>query len=113
MTLVGNQYGERDRQLSTAEWEALLGRQFRSLRLRAELDQVTLAGRAAVSLGALKNLESGGGSSLKTVVRVAIALDCAHWLRTLSPPISVSPIEILRSGREPRRRVYRARRKKL
>jgi transcriptional regulator with XRE-family HTH domain len=98
-------------QLSTDDWEERLGSQFRALRIRAQLDQATLADRAAVSLGSVKNLEQGRGSSLRTIICVAIALDRGEWLESLAPAISVSPIDLLRSRRTPRSRVYRSRKK--
>ena len=95
---------------STDEWEALVGEQFRSLRIARNLDQAQLAELAGVSLGSVKGLEQGRGSTLKTIVRVARALDREAWLRGLAPRPTVSPIDVLRSSRtSPRRRVYRAR----
>jgi transcriptional regulator with XRE-family HTH domain len=104
--------GSRAAQLSTDEWEATIGAQFRSLRIRAQLDQFGLAELAGISVGAVKGLEQGRGSSLKTIVCVALALDRAQWLEAISPPITVSPIAILQSGRAARTRVYRPREKK-
>lgn len=94
----------------TDDWEAYLGEQFRKLRIRAEFDQQQLAERAGISAGALKNLESGKGSSLKTLVKVCRALGRTDWLQALAPRIAVSPLQMLRAskGRE-RQRVYRAR----
>jgi transcriptional regulator with XRE-family HTH domain len=97
-------------QLSSDEWEQRIGEQFRALRLRQGFDQVELADAAGVSPGAVKNLEQGKGSTLKTLVKVARALGRADWLLEVAPPVTVSPIEILRSGRQRRRsRVYRPR----
>ena len=94
----------------TESEEAIVGEQFRSLRLARDLDQAQLADLAGVSLGAVKGLEQGKGSTLKTIVRLARALDREDWLRSLAPRPTVSPIDVLRSSRtEPRRRVYRAR----
>jgi transcriptional regulator with XRE-family HTH domain len=94
---------------STAELEASLGEQFRAIRIAAGLDQAQLASLAGLSLGAVKNLEQGNGSTLRTVVRVARALGRDDWLTALAPRVTVSPIDMLRSRREPRRRVYRQR----
>jgi transcriptional regulator with XRE-family HTH domain len=92
------------------EWELLLGEQVRALRVRSGRDQAELADAAGVSLGAVKNLEQGRGSTLKTLVRIARTLDRADWLTALAPPVAVSPIELMRSGRRtPRERVYRPR----
>jgi transcriptional regulator with XRE-family HTH domain len=95
---------------TTEEWESTLGEQFRAVRIAAGLDQSQLAARAGVALGSIKNLEQGRGSTLKTVIRVSRALGREDWLGAMSPRITVSPIDVLRSSRrEPRRRVYRAR----
>lgn len=94
------------------EWEAVVGAEVRAARIAANLDQAALAARADVSLGALKNLEAGKGSSLKSVVRVVRALDRTDWLEALAPPITVSPLAMLaakRSGARPRQRVGRPR----
>jgi transcriptional regulator with XRE-family HTH domain len=99
-------------QLSTGEWESLIGQDFRALRLLSRFDQASLADLAGVSLGTLKNLENGRGSTLKTIVCVAIALGRESWLEALSPTITVSPINVLRSGTGGRQRVFRPRRKK-
>ena len=103
MTIVG-------RSFSSDEWELRLGEQVRHQRLQRNLDQRQLADAAGVSLGSVKNLEQGRGSTLRTVVRVARALDREDWLAALSPRLSVSPLDVLRSSSvEPRRRVYRKR----
>jgi transcriptional regulator with XRE-family HTH domain len=95
---------------SSDEWELSLGSQVRSLRISHGLDQRQLAELAGASLGSVKNLEQGRGSTLKTVVRVARALDREDWLAGFAPRVSVSPIDVLRSSRrEPRQRVYRPR----
>ena len=94
---------------STSEIEARLGEQFRALRIAAGFDQSQLADHAGVSLGSVKNLEQGKGSSLRTVVRVARALGRDDWLSSLAPRVTVSPIDVFRSRREPRQRVYRSR----
>jgi transcriptional regulator with XRE-family HTH domain len=97
---------------STAEWEALLGEQLRSIRLDSGHDQAALADLADVSLTAVKNLENGRGSTLRTLVRVLRALDRADWLATLAPEPTVSPLDLLRSSSTtPRRRVYRPRKR--
>src|ERR1700679_3548401 len=88
------------------EWEGMVGEQVRSARIAADLDQERLAALADVSVGALSNLERGRGSSLKTLVAVVRALDRTDWLEALAPPVTVSPMQMLRSKqRSPRSRV--------
>jgi transcriptional regulator with XRE-family HTH domain len=101
---------DRGRLLDTDEWEQTIGEQFRRLRLARNLDQTQLADLAGVSLGSVKGLEQGRGSTLKTIVRLARALDREDWLHSLAPRVTVSPIDVLRTSRTaPRRRVYRKR----
>lgn len=94
---------------STAEIEERVGEQARALRIAAGLDQAQLARLAGVSVGSVKNLEQGKGSTLRTVVRVVRALGREDWLASLAPRVGVSPIDVLRARSEPRKRVYRAR----
>ena len=101
-----------EQQISTDEWEKQVGENLRSLRLRAGLDQIGLASQADVSVGALRSLERGTGSTLKTLVRVARALGREDWLAALAPRVTVSPLELARSGGVARERVYRPRPRK-
>lgn len=82
---------------STEEWETTLGEQVRNLRLRRNLDQQGVAEQAGVGLSALKNLESGKGATLKTLIRVLRALDRINWLDTLAPAVSISPLQMLKA----------------
>jgi len=102
----------REPQLSTEEWEGRIGVQFRAMRLSAGSDQSELAEQAAVSIGALRNLERGNGSTLKTLVRVARALGREDWLQSIAPTVSVSPLDLVRSSPRARTRVYRPRRER-
>ncbi len=81
------------------------------MRIRSNQEQTELAERAGVSVGALKNLEGGKGSSLKTLIKVARALGRTDWLEALAPKVTVSPMQMLRaqSKTTPRQRVYRPR----
>lgn len=93
---------------TTEEWEAEIGEQARSLRLRQNLDQKSLAEQAGIGLSALKNLESGKGASLKTLIKTLRALGRAGWLETLSPAVSISPLQMLKA-RPQRQRASRSR----
>ena len=83
-------------QLPTDDREAEIGRQLRSLRLRQDLDQRTLAERAGVALNVVKNLEAGKGSTVSSLIRVLRALGRADWLSSLSPTVSISPMQMLK-----------------
>ncbi|MCX8567189.1 MAG: DNA-binding transcriptional regulator, XRE-family HTH domain [Glomeribacter sp. 1016415] len=98
-------------QRSTDEWMLHLGGQIRALRIRTHLDQTELAALANSSTGAIKNLENGKGSSLKTMVKVIRALNRTDWLELLAPMMPISPMQILKAKQKnkPRMKVYRAR----
>lgn len=88
------------------EWESLIGEQVRNARIASDLDQKRLSELANVSVGAVSNLERGKGSSLKTLVAVVRAVGRTEWLDSLAPPVTVSPIQVLRAKqRSPRTRV--------
>lgn len=86
-----------DTEKTVEEWGEKLGEQMRALRLRINLDQVSLAKRAGIGLTAIKNLESGKGATLKTLIKALRVLDRADWLGTLAPPVSISPLQMLKA----------------
>lgn len=83
--------------MTTEEWEATLGRQLRDLRLRQNVDQRQLAEQAGVALNVVKNLESGKGATVKSLVKVLRALGRVEWLDSLAPAVSISPLQMLKS----------------
>ncbi|MGH1505414.1 MAG: helix-turn-helix domain-containing protein [Acidimicrobiales bacterium] len=62
------------------EIEAHVGSQFRALRKSAGWTQRELARAAGVSVSTIRNLETGEGSSLSTIIEVSRALDRVDWL---------------------------------
>ena len=95
---------------TSAELEQLLGSRLRELRLLKDLDQNSLAARAGISLNAIKHLESGKGARVNSLIKVLRALERTDWLDTLAPTVSISPMQMLKSGsREPRRARRRVR----
>jgi len=90
--------------LTSQELEQRLGERLRELRLLKNMDQRTLAGLAGLSLNAVKHLESGHGARVHSLVKVLRALDREQWLETVAPTVSISPMQMLKSGsREPKR----------
>jgi hypothetical protein len=69
-----------------------------------------LAEQAGVGLTALKNLESGKGAALKTLIKILRALNRIDWLETLAPAVSISPLQMLKS-KPVRQRAYAPRKK--
>lgn len=94
--------------LTPEEMEAELGVKLRALRLNKNIDQQTLAERAGISVRALRNLENGQGSSVKTLVRVLRALGREGWLQTVAPVATINPLMLTRFA-EPRQRASRPR----
>ena len=86
--------------MQTDALERQLGERIRAARVAAHLTQVELADNANVSLGALKHLESGSGSSTSTLVKVLRALGEESWLDKLGPTaVTFNPIEVLEARR--------------
>jgi transcriptional regulator with XRE-family HTH domain len=91
---------------TTDEWSAELGAQLRQLRLRKQIEQKQLSEMAGVALNAVKNLESGKGATVSSLIKVLRALGRADWLQSLAPPVSISPLQLLKA-KHPRQRVGR------
>ena len=91
------------------ELMTLIGERLRARRLRENISQQTLAERSGISLKAVKNLESGCGASLLSLVSVCRTLGATDWVDSLGPASDISPLEIAARGRmrvhaSPRRR---------
>jgi transcriptional regulator with XRE-family HTH domain len=78
------------------ELEIAISRDLKALRLQLDINQKTLAARANISLRAVKNLEGGLGTTLRTFVSVLRALGREDWLKTLAPVASVNPLSLTR-----------------
>jgi transcriptional regulator with XRE-family HTH domain len=86
---------------STDAWEAELGQRLRVARKRARLSQAALATTANVSLSAIKSLEAGRGSTLRTFISVVRALDLDTGLdRTFAVASTVSPVAMMQARSE-------------
>jgi len=102
--------------MTVEQLEQRLGQNLRATRITQDLTQSELADRANVSLGAVKSLEKGGGSTITTFVKVTRALGQQSWIDELRPPSrAFNPLDLLvaQEGRPPRsterQRVGRAR----
>lgn len=92
--------------------EASLGAQVRRARLYEDMTQAELADQANISPVTLANLESGRGSTLRTLIKVVRALGREDWLELLEPIPTVSPLALARAAdglQEKRRASRRAR----
>src|SRR5258707_9902317 len=88
--------------------QAELGERLRRLRLARNMDQRTTAEKAGVPEKALRNLESGRGSTVETLLRTLKALDSLQGLDLLAPEPTIDPLALLRSAK-PQRRGWRPR----
>ena len=89
--------------LTCEEWMERIGENLKARRLRENLSQQTLAARSGVSLNAVKNLESGRGASVHSLVSVCRTLGAVGWIDSLAPESEPSPLEIAKRGRMRRR----------
>lgn len=94
---------------SLDELQRDLGERVRRLRLRRNYDQRMTAERAGVSERALRNLETGNGSTVETLLRVLRALGALEGIEALAPRPGIDPMELLRRGPREPRRVHRTR----
>ncbi|MEO8331589.1 MAG: helix-turn-helix transcriptional regulator [Gallionella sp.] len=85
------------------ELQVLLGERVRRLRLSRNLSQQETAEKAGISEKALRNMESGRGSTVETLLRVLKALDQLQGLDLLAPEVSVDPMVLLRLAKSPQR----------
>jgi transcriptional regulator with XRE-family HTH domain len=91
-----------------------IGAALRQKRLREGLTQDELARRSSVSVGTVKGLELGKGSSLRSFIRVSRVLGADGWIDAMvaSQEPDVSPMQLLRArqatGRSRRARPRKA-----
>lgn len=101
---VSNKWG-------TDRWEQEIGAQVKRARLAENLTQADLAELANIGLSAVRSLEAGQGSTLRTLVGAVRALGLEDWLGALSPDPGVDPIALADAMRRsaPRRRASQRR----
>ena len=88
------------------ELQASLGERIKRLRLARNMDQRATASKAGVSEKALRNLETGRGSTVETLLRTLKALDYVQGIEMLAPEVTVDPLALLHS-QKPQQRVRR------
>lgn len=76
------------------EMETDLGDKLKRIRLNKNLEQKTLAARAGISVRALRSLENGEGSTVKTLLSVLRALGRESWLETVAPVPTINPLTL-------------------
>ena len=89
--------------LTDAEFEVGLGEKVRALRLLRNLDQATVAERAGISVRALRNLEKGAGSTVRTLLVVMRVLGRESWFDVMAPVATINPLTLPRRGNQRQR----------
>lgn len=92
--------------------ELALGEQLQQLRLAKALDQKTVADRAGLSVRAVRRLEAGQGSTIKTLLSVIRVLGREQWLATIAPVATINPLQ-LTQGNAVRQRAPRRSKKRM
>lgn len=83
--------------LSTAEWETVLGKDISKMRRAQDLTQKDLAKITGLSVSAIKKIEGGHGSSMRSLILIARALGRTDWLSSFpSKEPGISPLELLK-----------------
>jgi len=85
------------------ELQVNLGERLRRLRLSRNIDQRAAAGKAGISERALRNLESGNGSTVETLLRTLKALGYTQGIEMLAPETTVDPLALLHRAKPPQR----------
>lgn len=86
-----------------AELQNALGERIRGLRLMRNIDQRTAAEKAGISERALRNLETGRGSTVETLLRTLKALDSLQGIEMIAPEVTVNPLALLHASKPPQR----------
>lgn len=88
--------------LTPAEAQRLLGRRLKALRLHLGWKRTTLADRSGVSTRSIQRFEDTGEVSLKSLLRLAHALDRLHELADLLvPPAAETMAELQERATRP------------
>ena len=82
---------------------AEIGEALRQTRLQRNLSQKIVAERSQVSFNTVSNVELGNGASLKSFLAICRTLGKTDWIKTLSPPLGISPIEMMKRINKPQR----------
>lgn len=88
---------------SISQMLAEVGDALKQIRLQRNLSQKTVAERSGISFGAYRNLELGEGASLRSFLAVCRTLEKTDWIRSLPPPLGISPMEMIKRLNKPAR----------
>lgn len=81
--------------LSTEEWESAIGRAMSKMRRAQGKTQKEIAETTGLSVSAIKKIEGGKGSSLRSLILISRALGRSSWLSSFSVnEPTVNPLEM-------------------
>lgn len=96
--------------MTDAEVLRELGARLRAWRLQQNLGVVDLAERTGLNRNTIVNAEAGANPRLDTLVKILRVLGRLDAVEAFLPPPTVSPLELLKRARQPRKRASRAKR---
>lgn len=85
-----------------------IGEYIRAIRLDRNWTQAELGERAGVHRTTVREMESGGRSSLLTLIQLLRALDLLHLLKNFKASHEFSPLELAKLESKRRKRASRA-----
>lgn len=97
--------------LNSEELEQKLGEALKRLRLLKNWPREELCARAGISVTALRNLETGSGATIRSLIQVVRVLGREAWLSALAPQVTINPLHMVKEGgvRQRARRTRRVR----
>ena len=78
---------------TTEEIDLEIAQRLRKIRKRKALSQESLALKSGVSLGSIKRFENTGEISLKSLTKIATALECVNDLQNIFADVAYRNIE--------------------
>lgn len=85
--------------MNALQWETVdemnlnLAKRVRNIRKRKKITQSEMADMSGVSLGSIKRFENTGDISLKSLTKIAVALECPEEIRGMFTGVAYSSIE--------------------
>ena len=90
---------------------AAIGERLQQRRIELELTQAELAEQAGVAKRTVERIEAGHSTQTQTLIRILRVLDLLPGIDRLLPPVTPSPMELLKRHGRPRQRAASRRRK--
>jgi len=81
----------------------VLGKQLRQMRINAGYSQADLAAASGLTRKTISSIESGKSSSTGNVIAILRSLRQFDVLSVLNTPVPISPIAVVKSGKNPQR----------